>query len=77
VNLIGGTLTVLSSSDPSKVGRSGKVLLETANTLVIQSGLRSIAVEKKGASFLLGTGATVSGADIAGRLQDRLGRALR
>ena len=74
MNLIGGKLTVLGSSDPSKVGRTGKVLLETANTLVLDSNGRSITVEKGGASFLLESGKRVSGAEVAGRLQDRLGR---
>jgi RNase P/RNase MRP subunit p29 len=77
VNLIGGTLKVLASSDPSKVGRSGKVLLETANTLIIASRGDSIVVEKNGAAFLLGTGRMVSGTEIAGRLEDRLGRGFR
>jgi len=75
VNIIGEKLTVLTSSDPTKSGRSGRVLLETANTLLLDEGGRAIRVEKEGAAFLItGSGKIVTGSDIAGRLQDRVGR---
>lgn len=74
MNVIGEVMTVVGSCDPSKVGVSGKVLLETANTLIIQSPGRSVMVEKDGAAFMLSSGEVVKGSDIAGRLQDRLGR---
>ena len=75
MNIIGEKLTVLTSSDPTKSGRSGRVLLETANTLLLDEGGRAIRVEKKGAAFLItGSGKIVTGSDIAGRLQDRVGR---
>ncbi|MDG7011902.1 MAG: ribonuclease P protein subunit [Nitrososphaerota archaeon] len=77
MNLIGGMLTVLDSPDPTKVGMTGRVLLETANTLIIDSGGRPVTVEKEGAAFITGSGKRVTGAEIAGRLQDRLGRARR
>jgi RNase P/RNase MRP subunit p29 len=70
-------LTVLDSPDPTKVGIAGRVLLETANTLIIDSGGRPVTVEKEGAAFITGSGKRVTGAEIAGRLQDRLGRARR
>jgi RNase P/RNase MRP subunit p29 len=75
VNVIGEDLTVIESSDPGKVGRKGRVLLETANTLLIDSGGSVVRVEKSGASFLLQQeGLIVTGKEIAGRLQSRLGR---
>jgi len=73
--VIGESLTVLSSADPTKAGITGRVLLETLNTLVIDSGGRTLRVEKAGAAFMLvDSGKVVTGSDIAGRLQDRWGR---
>jgi len=75
VNVISEKLTVLASSDPTKSGRSGRVLLDTANTLLLDEGGRTLRVEKAGAAFLIiGSGKIVTGSDIAGRLQDRVGR---
>jgi RNase P/RNase MRP subunit p29 len=75
VNVIGEKLKVLTSSDPTKSGRSGEVLLDTANTLLLEEGGRTLRVEKAGAAFLImGSGKIVTGSDIAGRLQDRVGR---
>jgi len=75
MNLIGETLVILTSRDPTKTGRSGKVLLETAQTFIIDAGSSSIMVEKAGAAFRVArTGAVVTGEDLSGRLQDRLGR---
>jgi RNase P/RNase MRP subunit p29 len=75
MNVIGKTLTVLTSPDPSMVGRTGVALLETANMLLIDSGGKSFRLPKSGASFMLiDSGTVVTGSDIAGRLQDRLGR---
>lgn len=75
MNVIGARLKVLTSSDRSKVGRSGRVLLETANMLVIDSEGRTIRVEKSGAAFqLIDTGVVLTGSDLAGRLEDRWGR---
>jgi RNase P/RNase MRP subunit p29 len=75
MNVIGERVTVLSSSDGTKVGRTGRILLDTAKTLVIDSGGRSIRVEKSGAAFLLlDSGTVLTGSDIYGRLEDRLGR---
>ena len=75
MNVIGEKLQVLTSSDPTKSGRSGKVLLDTANTILLDEGGRTLRVEKAGAAFLvMGSGKVVTGSDIAGRLQDRVGR---
>ncbi len=75
MNVIGKALTVLTSPDPSKAGRAGLALLDTANTLLIDSGGRIIRIPKAGASFMLvDSGEVLLGSDLAGRLQDRLGR---
>ena len=78
MNVIGERAKVLSSSDPTKVGRTGRVLLDTAKTLVMESSGRTIRVEKSGAAFLLvDSGRVLTGSDISGRLEDRLGRRSR
>ena len=75
MNVVGEMLTVLTSSDPTKTGRSGRVLLDTANTLLLDEGGRFLRVEKAGASFMIVvSGKIIAGSDIAGRLQDRIGR---
>lgn len=75
MNVIGERLTVLTSPDPTKTGRTGRVVLETANTLLIDSGGKTVRIEKPRTAFmLLDSRKVVTGEDIAGRLQDRLGR---
>jgi RNase P/RNase MRP subunit p29 len=74
MNLIGAKVRVLSSSDPGKKGMTGRVTLETANTILLDSGTRTLRVEKSGLVFQeLSSGTILSGADIAGRLEDRWG----
>ncbi len=78
MNVIGQRLTVLTSPDPTKVGITGRVLMETLNTLLLDSSGRALRVEKQGSAFmLLDTGKVLTGLDLAGRLQDRLGRQKR
>ena len=78
MNVIGEMVTVLASPDPTKAGRTGRVVLETANTLLLDSGGRKVRVEKAGTAFkVLGSGKVLAGSDIAGRLQDRWGRRKR
>ena len=78
MNLIGARLSVLTSPDPTKTGRSGRVLMETLNTLLLDASGRAIRVEKAGSAFmLLDSGKVITGMDISGRLQDRLGRQKR
>jgi RNase P/RNase MRP subunit p29 len=75
MNVIGERLTVLTSPDPTKTGKTGRVVLETERTLLLETGKRTIRVEKSGSAFmLLSSGKVLTEADIAGRLQDRLGR---
>ena len=68
-------VSVASSTDPTKVGRSGTVLLETAKTLLIGTRSGRVRVEKKGAAFILrDSGKVVVGDDITGRPEDYIGR---
>ncbi|MGD0396831.1 MAG: ribonuclease P protein subunit [Nitrososphaerales archaeon] len=74
MNIIGERLTILSSTDPSKAGRTGTVLLDTARTLVLDSNGTVLRVEKAGSVFRVsGSNVVIAGADIAGRLEDRWG----
>jgi RNase P/RNase MRP subunit p29 len=78
VNIIGQRLTVLTSPDPTKTGLTGMVRMETLNTLLLESAGRTLRVEKAGAAFMLvDSGKVLTGGDLAGRLQDRLGRIRR
>ncbi|MDG6990111.1 MAG: ribonuclease P protein subunit [Nitrososphaerota archaeon] len=75
MNIIGENVKVLSSPDPTLIGRTGIVVLDTANTLTLSSFGRNFHIAKSGAALMmLGSGKIVTGLDIAGRLQDRLGR---
>ena len=75
MNLIGERVKVLSASDPTLAGMTGMVVLETANTLKLQTLEKNMRIPKLGSAFiLLGSGKIVTGVDIVGRLQDRLGK---
>lgn len=74
MNVIGERLTVLSSTDPSKVGITGVVLLETAKMLVLDSHGRTLNVEKAGNAFKVsGSNRVILGLDLSGRLENRWG----
>ena len=73
MSLIGEVVTVVESSDPSKKGRRGAVVLETANTLRLQDGPKRLTIEKKGTVLAVeGSEKLASEVDFAGRLEDRL-----
>jgi RNase P/RNase MRP subunit p29 len=74
MNVIGERLTIIGSMDPSKKGRTGIVLLDTARTLVLDSNGRTFRVEKEGNIFQVSNSKKViAGTDISGRLEDRWG----
>lgn len=74
MNVVGERLSVVQSTDPSKIGMSGVVLLDTARTLLVKSGGRNLRVEKEGSVFIIdGSKRIVTGSDISGRLEDRWG----
>jgi len=73
MSLIGESVTIVKSPDLGFEGRRGRVVLETANTLLIADGGLRFTVAKKGVSLRLGrSGETVEGDSISGRLEDRL-----
>jgi RNase P/RNase MRP subunit p29 len=75
MNLIGQRVKILSSNDPTKIGRTGKVVLESERTFLVDSDGRTIRVEKLGSAFqIFENGRIIPGDDLAGRLQERLGR---
>jgi len=78
MNVMGKQLTVITSSDPTKTGVSGLVVMETAKTVVMVAGDLRLRVEKQGAAFLLpGSKEVVLGDDLLGRPEERLGRGRR
>ena len=77
--IVGDFVTVVGSSDPTKLGRRGEVVLETCKTLVLDSPTKAgrtgvIRVEKKGTVLQIqGSKNIIDGRDMIGRLEDRLG----
>ncbi|MDA4120979.1 MAG: ribonuclease P protein subunit [Thaumarchaeota archaeon] len=77
MNVVGKRLRVFSSSDPTKAGVSGIAVLETAKTILLQTDARRLTVEKTGTIFQIAvSGEVLLGSDMAGRLEDRLGKSL-
>ena len=75
MNVMGRHLTVITSTDPSKAGLSGLVVMETAKTIVMDTGRLRLRVEKRGMAFLLpGSKNIVLGDELLGRPEERLGR---
>ena len=73
MSLIGEDVAILQSRDRTKTGRTGKAVLETANTVVLMSAKGRLTVEKKGTVFLLSpSGRVAAGSDVERRLEDRL-----
>jgi RNase P/RNase MRP subunit p29 len=73
MSVVGEVVAVMHSRDPTKVGRSGKAVLETANTVLLMTERGRITVEKKGTVFLFTpSGRLAAGESIQGRLEDRL-----
>ncbi len=74
MSVVGERATIVKSTDKTLEGRSGEIVLETANMLRFRSGDAQFGVQKKGTALLLkGNGELVDGSDISGRLEDRLG----
>ncbi len=78
MNVMGRQLTVFTSPDPTKTGISGLVVMETAKTIVMDTGNLRLRVEKHGTAFLLsGSKEVVFGEELLGRPEERLGRRRR
>lgn len=77
LTLIGLQVRIASSKDPTLVGLSGKVVLETRNTLVISTGNETKIVPKQIADFefdVAGTKLDFVGSSILGRADERIAR---
>jgi RNase P/RNase MRP subunit p29 len=73
MSMVGEEVTVIDSSDPTNTGRKGEVVLETANTLLLRAAEKTITLPKAGTTFLVTSSKeVVAGADMLGRLEDRL-----
>lgn len=73
--LIGLDCTVVSSSNKSQVGISGKIVDETMKTLVIESAGKEKRVQKEGCVFRVSLGpqaVDIEGKYIASRPEDRI-----
>ena len=75
---IGSTMNIVESNDPTLVGRSGLVLDETKNTLVMLENDRSIRIGKSSITFTLdNSDVVVQGALVGQRPEDRTNRKYR
>ena len=73
MNLIGQAVAIISSTDHTQAGRKGDVVLETARTLLVRSGSRTVMVPKLGSVLMLkASGDIVNCGEIVGRLEERL-----
>ena len=72
---IGQLLTVVSSTDPTLVGRSGNVIDETQKTVTIIENGQERLLGKASIEFTLNGGTTVlTGASLRQRPEDRMRR---
>ena len=72
---LGQLLTVVSSTDPTLVGRSGNVIDETQKTVTIVENGKERLLGKASIEFTLNDGTTVlSGASLRQRPEDRMSR---
>jgi len=72
---LGQLLTVVSSTDPTLVGRSGNVIDETQKTVTIVENGQKRLLGKASIEFTLNDGTTVlSGASLRQRPEDRMSR---
>ena len=75
---IGLTLDVVSSNDPTLIGRSGVVVKETKNTLVLLEGDKTVTFGKPAISFTIDdSDVIIQGALVSQRPEDRTHRKYR
>ena len=75
---IGSTMNIVESNDPTLVGRTGLVLDETKNTLVMLEKDSTIRIGKAGIKFTLDSSdVVVQGALVGQRPEDRTNRKYR
>ncbi|DAC33486.1 MAG TPA: ribonuclease P protein subunit [Candidatus Poseidoniaceae archaeon] len=75
---IGSTMNIVESNDPTLIGRSGLVMDETKNTLVMLENDACVRIGKSSITFTLdGSDAVVQGALVGQRPEDRTNRKYR
>jgi RNase P/RNase MRP subunit p29 len=75
---IGSMMSIVESNDPTLIGRSGIVLDETKNTLVILEKDNSVRIGKSSITFTLdNSDVVVQGALVGQRPEDRTNRKYR
>lgn len=75
---IGSMMNIVGSNDPTLVGRTGLVLDETKNTLVMLEKDSTIRIGKAGITFTLdNSDVVVQGALVGQRPEDRTNRKYR
>ena len=75
---IGQLLTVVESTDPTLIGRSGNVIDETQKTLTILENGHERVFGKAAIQFTLNDGTTVlSGSSLRQRPEDRMSRSYK
>ena len=75
---IGSMMNIVESNDPTLIGRSGLVLDETKNTLVMLEKDSTIRIGKAGITFTLdNSDVVVQGALVGQRPEDRTNRKYR
>jgi RNase P/RNase MRP subunit p29 len=75
---IGSMMNIVESNDPTLVGRTGLVLDETKNTLVMLEKDSTIRIGKAGITFTLdNSDVVVQGALVGQRPEDRTNRKYR
>ena len=71
------TLTVVSSPDPTLVGKSGLVVEESRNMLTIQNEVGQHQLAKNVIQFTIDGGDTLDGTQVCQRPEDRVQRKYR
>ena len=74
---LASTLTVVHSTDPSLVGRSGVVVGESRNMLTIQNDYGKQQIAKNVIQFTIDGGQPIDGAQVCQRPEDRIQRKYR
>jgi len=69
---IGKTLEVVTSTDPSYVGRSGLVLHESRRMVKLQEGDKEISLPKQEITFKINESKTIQGHMVNKRPEDRI-----
>ncbi len=76
--LVGQTVMILDSADPSIKNMHGKIVYETKNLLVINKGQKIVKVAKSIVTISLrladGNDCVIKGSDLVGRPEDRIQR---